>query len=68
MQSPEVVTKVATTATYSGSTVAVYFGLSANEIAAFGGLIVAVLGLLVTWYYKAQSLKVLRRNGGGDDE
>jgi hypothetical protein len=31
------VTKAATTAQYGGSGAAVYFGLTANEIAAFGG-------------------------------
>lgn len=58
----EVVTKIASTATYSGSTAAVYFGLSANEIAALGGLTVAIIGLVVTWYYKHQSLKILRKS------
>jgi hypothetical protein len=54
------VTKVSSVATYAGSSAAVYFGLTANEIAAFGGLIVAIIGVLVTWYYKHQSLQVLR--------
>jgi len=58
----EVVTKIASTATYSGSIAAVYFGLTANEIAAFGGLTVAIIGLVVTWYYKHQSLKILRKS------
>jgi len=58
----EVVTKISSTATYSGSTAAVYFGLTANEIAAFGGLTVAIIGLVVTWYYKHQSLKILRKS------
>lgn len=30
-------------------------GLSANEIAAFGGLAIAFVGLCVQWYYKAKS-------------
>ena len=35
-----------------GGTTAVLGGLTANEVAAFGGLIVAAIGLLVQWYYK----------------
>lgn len=35
-----------------GSAATVYGGFTANEIAAFGGLIVAVLGLFVQFYYK----------------
>lgn len=54
------IVKASHAATYSGSGAAVYFGLTANEVAAFGGLIVAILGLLVTWYYKHQALQILR--------
>jgi hypothetical protein len=38
--------------TYGASAATVFGGLTANEIAAFGGLIVAALGLLVQIYYK----------------
>jgi small neutral amino acid transporter SnatA (MarC family) len=44
--------KTAHTAVYGGSGTAIYFGLSANELAAFGGLIIAGIGLLVTWYFQ----------------
>jgi hypothetical protein len=60
------VTKVSNAATYAGSSAAVYFGLTANEIAAFGGLAVAIIGLIVTWYYKHQSLQVLRASRTAD--
>lgn len=43
---------VAQKAAYGGGTTAVIGGLTANEIAAFGGLLIAVLGLLVQLYYK----------------
>lgn len=66
MTSETVITKVASTATYAGSSAAMYFGLTANEIAAFGGLAVAIIGLLVTWYYKHQALQVLKERGRGD--
>lgn len=36
----------------SGGTVAVYGGLTANEIAAFGGLLIAIVGVCVQWYFK----------------
>lgn len=43
---------VAQKVTYSGAGAAVVGGLSANEIAAFGGLAIAFLGWLVNLYYK----------------
>ena len=48
----------ATTYTASGS--ALYFGLTANEIAAFVGAAVAVLSLIVQVWYKHQHLKLAR--------
>jgi len=43
---------VANKVTYTGGTVALWGGWSANEIAAIGGLIIAALGLVVQLYYK----------------
>lgn len=54
------VVKAATAAQYGGSASAVYFGLTANEIAAFGGLIIAIIGLIVNIWYKHQHLKLAR--------
>ena len=42
---------VGKTATYGGGASAFFFGLSANEVAALGGLLVAVVGLCVQVYY-----------------
>lgn len=53
--------KAATTATYGGSASAVYFGMTANEIAAFGGLIIAVIGLAVNWWYKHQHFQLTKK-------
>jgi len=36
---------------YGGGASALFFGLTANELAALGGIVVGVLGLLVQWYY-----------------
>jgi hypothetical protein len=65
------VTKAATAATYAGSGGAVYFGMTANEIAAFGGLVIAVVGLIVNVWYKHQHLAIARkklRDEGNDGE
>lgn len=55
-----IATKVANTATYGGSGSAVFFGLTANEFAAVGGIVVAVFGLLLNWWYKHQHLKLAK--------
>ena len=62
------ITKAATTAQYGGSGAAVYFGLTANEIAAFGGLIIAMIGLLVNIWYKHQHLKIAKEKAKAQDE
>jgi uncharacterized SAM-binding protein YcdF (DUF218 family) len=54
------ITKSSTAATYVGATGAVYFGLTANEWAAFGGLGIAALGFLVNLWFKSQHLKLAR--------
>jgi small neutral amino acid transporter SnatA (MarC family) len=56
-----IVVKSATTATYGGSATAVIFGLSANEFAALGGFVVALIGLVVAIYYKHQHLKIAKQ-------
>lgn len=42
---------VGKTATYGGGASAFVFGLSANEVAALGGLLVAIIGLCVQVFY-----------------
>lgn len=42
---------VGKTAAVGGGASAFLFGLSANEVAALGGLAVAIIGLCVQWYY-----------------
>lgn len=54
------VNKAASAATYGGSGAALYFGMTANEIAAFGGLFIATMGLLVNIWFKHQHLKLAR--------
>ena len=62
------ITKAATTAQYGGSGAAVYFGLTANEIAAFGGLIIAIIGLAVNIWYKHQHLKIAKEKAKSENE
>lgn len=52
--------KAASAATYGGSGAAVYFGMTANEIAAFGGLFIAFTGLLINIWFKHQHLKLAK--------
>lgn len=58
-----VVEKTPSVATYGGAGSAVVFGLSANELAAFIGAAVAVLGLIIqtalSIYFKQRHLKVV---------
>lgn len=64
--SAALVSKLATAAQYGGSGTAMYFGLTANELAAFGGLAVAIVGFVVNavvnFYFKSQHLKLARKN------
>lgn len=49
------VAAIANKVTYGGAVSAVYGGLSANEIAAYGGLIVAVVGLLIQLVFRIRA-------------
>ena len=65
--------KVAQTATFAGSGAAVFFGLTANELAAVGGLILGFLGLVantaITIYFKSRHLKLAQEQArAGDDQ
>lgn len=62
------ISKTATTATYTGSASAVIFGLSANEFAAISGVVIAVCGLLVNIYFKHQHLKIAQKNAKHDEQ
>lgn len=61
-----VASKIAIAAQNGGAAVALFGGLTMVELAAFGGLIVAILGYvtntLINWYYKSQHLKLARKN------
>ncbi len=46
---------VAKVSTYGGSAGAVFFGLTANEMAALGGLLIAAGGLLVSLFFQIRN-------------
>jgi hypothetical protein len=49
--------KSAENATIGGGLTAIMGGLTSTDIAAFGGLLVALIGLLINIYYKHQDNK-----------
>lgn len=59
-------------ATYIASGGAVILGLTANEAAALGGLLVAFLAMvinaLMNFYFKSQHLKIAREKAGMAEE
>lgn len=62
------ISKTATTATYTGSASAVIFGLSANEFAAVAGVLIALAGLVVNIWFKAQHLKIARQKAETNED
>ena len=58
----ESIAAAATKATYGGASGAVFFGLTANEVAALGGLCVAVLGLIIQIVFKILSYLEMKRH------
>jgi uncharacterized membrane protein len=68
MTNEAVSTKIASAATYGGSSAAVIFGLTANEFAAVSGVVIALCGLLVNIYFKHQHLKIARASVKADEE
>jgi uncharacterized membrane protein len=68
MTNEAVSTKIASAATYGGSSAAVIFGLTANEFAAISGVVIAICGLLVNIYFKHQHLKIAKKNAKPDEQ
>ena len=67
MTNEAISTKIASAATYGGSSAAVIFGLTANEFAAISGVVIAIIGLLVNIYFKHQHLKIARASAKADE-
>jgi hypothetical protein len=62
------VPKISAAATYGGSVSAVFFGLTANEFAALGGLGIGIVGLIISTWYKHQHLKIAKENQKASSE
>ena len=62
----DVADRISTAAAYAGSTGAVIFGLTANELAAIIGAVVAVLTYFTNLWFKAQHLKIAKARARED--
>ena len=58
----ESIATAASKVTYGGASGAVFFGLTANELAAIGGLGIALLGLVVQVVFKVLGHLELKRH------
>lgn len=47
-----IIAGIAKKTTLAGSTAAVVGGLTSTDVAAYGGLAIALIGLCVNWYYR----------------
>lgn len=67
-----VVSKAAVAAERGGAAVALWGGFTATELAAFGGLIVAIIGFVVNtamnWHFKSQHLRLAREKAKADPD
>lgn len=59
-------------ATVITSSTAIFLGLTANEVAALGGLLLAIVvgigNLAINWHFKSQHLKLAIRRAAHDEE
>lgn len=66
------VARTASAAEKGGAAVAVWGGFTANELAAFGGLAVAVLGLVISqamnFWFRWQHLKIARQTAKASED
>ena len=58
----ETITGVASKVTYAGASGAVFFGMTANEFAAVGGLCIASIGLVVNIIFKYLGHRALKEH------
>ena len=57
----------ASKATYTGSGLSIFGGLTLNEAAIVVGMLTAILGLAVQWYYKHRSVSAQIRHMEAED-
>jgi len=58
----ETITSIAGKATYAGAGSAIFFGMTANEFAAIGGLCIGLVGLIVNVVFKYFAHKELKEH------
>jgi ABC-type proline/glycine betaine transport system permease subunit len=58
----DAIAAVANKVTYSGAGGAIFFGMTANEFAAIGGLCLAIIGLIVQVTFKIMGHLELKRH------
>lgn len=58
----DAIAAVANKVTYSGAGGAIFFGMTANEFAAIGGLCIAMIGLIVQITFKIMGHLELKRH------
>jgi hypothetical protein len=58
------VASVANKVTYGAAGTAFWGGMTANEFAAYGGVLIAVIGLIVQWYYKRKESRMRSEEHG----
>lgn len=58
----DAIAAVANKVTYSGAGGAIFFGLTANEFAAIGGLCIALIGLIVQITFKIMGYRELKKH------
>jgi ABC-type proline/glycine betaine transport system permease subunit len=58
----ETITSIAGKATYAGAGSAIFFGMTANEFAAIGGLCIGLIGLIVNVAFKYLAHKELKEH------
>ncbi len=59
---PALISKLATSAMLAASGGTIWFGLTANEVAALGGLCVAIVGLIVNCIFQYKRYRILKDN------
>lgn len=58
----EAIAAVANKVTYSGAGGAIFFGMTANEFAAIGGLCIALIGLIVQVTFKLMGHREMKQH------
>lgn len=53
--------KAASASQWGGSAAAILGGINSNWVAAIGGILIGIAGLLMNWWFKHEHLKIARK-------